>query len=213
MDVRLVRAALGAVLVVGCLVPASGTLAQQDKSKEKEARAKADAWFPLAPGTTWTWRRTVKEGDQPAKQTEEARKVVKVEPVDAYFKVDFDKGGSLYVKADGVFDKQCDRGGKCHYTSLYPRPEKGQTNFRTIYGGDVSINVGIRPQTKPVVTPAGSFKDCIEYHFFISAAGKKVMFCPGVGEVAETFGDVKYDGIKDPKVDRRLELLRFKKGK
>jgi hypothetical protein len=213
MNARFVRVVLSAVLVFGCLLAAPATLAEPDKPKEKEARAKADAWFPLAPGTAWTWQRTVKSGAQPAKATEEKRTVTKVAPVDAYFEVVFDQGGSVYVNADGVFNKQCDRSRSCRYAPLYPRPAKGQSNFRTMYGGDVEINVGMRPQAKPIVTKAGSFKGCIEYHFFISAAGKKVMFCPGVGEVMEYYGDIQYDGTKEEKVDKRLQLLRFAKGK
>ena len=213
MSPRFVRAALAGIVVVGGLLAASGTLAEPEKPKSKEARIQADALFPLAPGTTWTWRRTVKRGDQPAKQTEETRKIVKAEPVEAYFKVVFDNGGPFYVNADGVFNQQCDRGGKCHYAALYPRPAKGQTSFRTTYGGDVAITVTIKPQTKPFVGPAGTFKNCVEYHFPISAAGRQVMYCPGVGVVQETFGDTVYGGVKEEeKVTDRLELLRFKKG-
>ena len=136
MSPRVVRAALGRYLRSGVPLTTSGAWAQPEKPtprpkgdkrpptnpcngkdakdcEPKEARIQADAWFPLAPGTTWAWRRTVKQGDQPAKTTEETRKVVKVTPVDAYFEVVFDKGGPLYVNADGVFDKQCGRGGEC----------------------------------------------------------------------------------------------------
>jgi hypothetical protein len=213
MTARFVRAWLCGIFAVGGLLAAPGISAAPEKPKDKEARVKADAWFPLAPGTTWTWRRTVKQGDQPGKQTEEKRTITRVTPGDQYFEVAFDQGGAIHVNADGVFDKQCDRSRSCHYAPLYPRPAKGQSNFRTMYGGDVSINVGVTVQAKPVVTPAGSFTNCIEYHFFISAAGKKVMYCPGVGEVMEYYGDIKYDGVKDEKVDKRRQLLRFKKGK